>query len=86
MVKKPTREPRVSKPKKTLHRCLVENSVVAPAHEYGRRFGPGQVVDLEESIGDGLKLRDVVRDGCFEEIDVTPLDQSEETNGDTDRS
>ncbi len=52
-----------------LHRSIAENTVNATRFEYSRAFGPGQIVDLEESIADGVKLRDVVRSGAFEVID-----------------
>lgn len=54
---------------RVLYRCIAENTVVAPKHEYSRAFGPGQIVDLEESIGDDLKLRDEVRPGTFKAIE-----------------
>ena len=75
MGKKTPVESRAAK-RKTLYRCVADNTVLSTEHEYSRRFGPGQIVDLDEPIGGGLKLRDVVRDGCF-----VPLEESEEGNG-----
>lgn len=54
---------------KKLYRCIAVTSVTAPEHEYCRGFGPGQIVDLEESIGGELKLLDEVRPGTFEAVD-----------------
>jgi len=54
--------------KPTLYRCIAENTLQITRHECGRRFGPGQIVDLDESIGKGLKLREHVRHACWEPI------------------
>ena len=43
-------------------------AVQVSAIEYSRRFGPGQIVDFEELIGDGLTLGESVRPGAFEVI------------------
>ena len=37
--------------KKKLHVCLVEFSVTSGVLEFGRRMGPGSIVDLTEKIG-----------------------------------
>lgn len=64
-----TREaPRPPKIERTLYRCIAENSVYVKTFEYGCRFGPGQIVDLDEEIGNGSKLRDHVRLTCWKPI------------------
>lgn len=80
MAKKTSKEPPVAKQKKLekkLYRCIAVNTVTAAAHEYSRGFGPGQIVDLEESIGGGLKLRDVIRPGTFEAVDSATTDEGD---------
>lgn len=54
--------------KPTLYRCIAENTVQIRALEYSRRFGPGQIVDLDEDVSNGSKLRDYVKYSCFEPI------------------
>lgn len=71
---------------KKLYRCIAVTSVTAPDHEYSRSFGPGQIVDLEESIGGGLKLRGEVRPGTFEAVDSSVAPRTKgENDGDTNR-
>ena len=63
------RFPPVAKTEKVLYLCVAENSVCVKAIEYGRRFGPGQIVDLDgEILSDGSKLRDHVRLACWRPI------------------
>ncbi len=86
MAKKVSGEPRAAKQNKVLYRCITENAITATSHEYSRRFGPGQIVDLDEALGDGSKLRDNVRKGTFEMIDPPPaLKVKERDDDDTDR-
>ena len=61
-------QPAIVKTEKVLHLCVAENSVCVKAIEYGRRFGPGQIVDLNETLSDGSKLRDHVRLTCWRPI------------------
>lgn len=61
---KPLAKQPVAKKRRVLYRCIAETSIVAIKHERSRRFGPGQIVDLEELIGKGY-----VRSGTFEAID-----------------
>jgi len=65
--KKPLPKKVAVKSAPTLHRCIAENTVQTT--EYSRRFGPGQIVDFEESIGDGLTLGNIVRRGAFEALE-----------------
>jgi len=63
-------EPRVPEtaekfPTKTLYRCIAENTTRGNRIEHSRRFGPGQIVDLDEEIGKGSKLREHVKRNCF---------------------
>ncbi len=62
-------KPVVAPKPRLLYRCIAENTVQVPAIEYSRRFGPGQIVDLEELIGGKVKLRDVIRPGTFRMIE-----------------
>jgi len=55
-------------PAKTLYRCIAENSCTVKTLEYGRRFGPGQIVDLDELIPNGSELRRYVKLTCFAPI------------------
>ena len=67
---KAVEEPRVveTTPTPTLYLCVAENSVCVKSLEFGRRFGRGQIVDLDEKIGKGSSLRDHVRQNCFKPI------------------
>jgi len=51
-----------------LYLCVAENSACVKSLEFGRRFGRGQIVDLDETIGKGSRLRDHVRQNCFKPI------------------
>ena len=61
-------QPTVVKTEKVLYRCIAENSIYIRDREYGRRFGPGQIVDLDAPTGKGFTLREHVRLGCFAPI------------------
>jgi len=52
-----------------LYRCRAETSVVLPG--YSKAMGPGSIVDLDEEISPGQRLRDVIREDCFEPIEET---------------
>lgn len=64
--------------KKKIYRCRVETSVLSDDLEYSRAFGKGQLVDLGEILGKdekgkAIKLGELVRADCFEEIDAAEL-------------
>lgn len=63
-------EPEAAPPitKKILYRCIAENSATVKSCEFGRVFGAGQIVDLDESLRDGSKLREHVKQNCFAPI------------------
>lgn len=65
---KPLPKKPLAKKQPVLHRCIAETSVLSVRWNYSRRFGPGQIVDLEESIGDG-KLHNIVKPGTFKPIE-----------------
>jgi hypothetical protein len=55
-----------------LSKSRVEFSV--QGNDWGRRYGPGAMVDLDEVVGKDaggakLRLRDVVREDWFEPVD-----------------
>ena len=53
----------------TFYLCVAENQICNKTLEIGRRFGPGQIVDLDgEMLSDGSKLRDHVRLACWRPI------------------
>jgi hypothetical protein len=60
-----------------LHVCLVETAVLAPGLEYSRAFGRGAVVDLNESVGPGIELVDLVRRDCFAPMRPTESEADE---------
>ena len=69
----------MAKQLKKMHVCLVEISITSEVLEFGRRLGPGSVVDLKEKIGtvkdkDGLEvertLGDEVDPAWFKELEV----------------
>ena len=53
-----------------LRRCLVSCSVVVPG-VFGRAFGVGASVDLDERVGE-KRLRDFVDAAWFEPVVATP--------------
>ncbi len=62
-------QPIIVKTENVLYLCLAENSICNKTLESGRRFGPGQIVDLNnEMLSDGSKLRDHVRLACWRPI------------------
>lgn len=61
-------EPRIVEKEKTLYRCTAENSLCIRKCEYGRVFGKGQIVDLDETLPDGSKLKSHIRNSCFEPV------------------
>ena len=63
-----TEQPTIVKSEKVLHLCIAENQICNKTLEFGRRFGPGQIVDLNETLSDGSKLRDHVRLPCWRPI------------------
>ena len=65
---KTAEQSRVIETTATLYLCVAENSVCVKSLEFGRRFGRGQIVDLDEKIGKGSGLRDHVRQNCFKPI------------------
>lgn len=74
-------------PAPMLARCRAEVSVLSLRLEYSRRFGPGELVDLEEEIAPGVRLRTLVREDCFEEL-APEVDEPkvEVDDDDTDRA
>lgn len=62
---------------------------IAGRREFGRRLGPGQVVDLDERLSAGVTLRDVVDESWFESVEPVPvvkeLPETEEPSGMFDR-
>lgn len=74
-----------------LCRCIAENTAQSLEHEYSRRFGRGEAVDLEEQIAPGVKLKALIREACFEELPADSQAESmakelEDDNGNTDRT
>ena len=63
------RLPKVVVKSPALHRCIAENTVQIAAIEYSRRFGPGQIVDFEESIGDGVTLGKNIRHAAWKALE-----------------
>ncbi len=84
MAKKQPATPIAAKQRKLLHRCLVEASILSVEHGYSRALGPGAIVDIEEPVAPGLKLRDLIREEWFEAIEPPPV--REKNDGFRDRS
>lgn len=61
-------QPTTVETEKVLHLCVAENQICSKTLEIGRMFGPGQIVDLNETLSDGSKLRDHVRLACWRPI------------------
>lgn len=55
-----------------LRRSRVEASALVPGHG-GKRIGPGQLVDLDELVGRGQRVRDLFPDHWFEAPAPTPV-------------
>lgn len=60
-------------PAQQVRRCRAQVSVCAPAYDYGRSFGPGELVDLATPIAEGVTLRDLVREDWFEAPEAPAL-------------
>lgn len=68
--KPPTPPP--SLPRTDIRRSRVEASVLV-ADAGGKNIGPGQLVDLDELVGHGLRVRDLFPLDWFEAADEPPV-------------
>ena len=56
-------------PVPVLRRCRVHTAVLAPRYEYGRTLTPGERVNLDDPVAEGMPLRLFVRDDWFDPPD-----------------
>lgn len=49
-------------------RCLVAAAILGSRVEFSRQLGPGQIVDLDEPMGE-LTLKDFVKEQWFEPLE-----------------